>query len=81
MLVTDGSGTKTHVYGYDNGNMTYDGVNSYGYDAQNRLVTVTKEAGAPLAVACDNEDLVFTTGGDASWFAQTARKARGRPSF
>jgi RHS repeat-associated protein len=135
MLVTDGSGTKTHVYGYDNiyqltdvnyppgydylatdttfnydaagnrttvidasgtttystnnlnqytavadvnylyddnGNMTYDGANSYAYDPENRLVTVTKQVGDPLAVACDNESLAFTTDGDASWFAQTA---------
>jgi hypothetical protein len=65
------SSTVNYLYD-DNGNMTYDGANSYGYDPENRLVTVTKQAGAPLAVACDNEDLVFTTGGDASWFAQTA---------
>jgi RHS repeat-associated protein len=83
--VIDGGGTTTYAtnalnqytavgdvnYIYDeNGNMTYDGANTYAYDPENRLVTVTRCAD-PLAAACDNEDLAFTTGGDAEWFAQT----------
>jgi hypothetical protein len=42
--------------------MTYDGANTYAYDPENRLVTVTRCAD-PLAAACDNEELAFTTGG------------------
>ncbi len=33
-------------------NMTYDGVQTYGYDPENRLLTSTR-AGDALAAACD----------------------------
>jgi uncharacterized protein RhaS with RHS repeats len=53
-------------YTYDeSGNMTYDGANTYAYDPENRLVTATRCAD-PLAAACDNADLTFTTGGDGA---------------
>jgi len=89
--VVDGGGTATYTtnnlnqytavaavnYGYDNnGNLTGDGANTYGYDAENRLLTATKVP-EPLAAACDNTDLAFTTGGSANWFSQTSQSYYG----
>ncbi|UCD52921.1 MAG: hypothetical protein JSW27_09825 [Phycisphaerales bacterium] len=57
----------------DNGNLTFDDVYAYAYDPENRLIAVSLAAaqGDPLAQALDT-DLSFTTGGDASWYAQTS---------
>jgi RHS repeat-associated protein len=64
-------------YDYDdNGNLTDDGANTYSYDAENRLLTVTKTP-EPLAAACDNTGLVLTTGGSANWFSQTSQSYYG----
>jgi RHS repeat-associated protein len=52
------------------GNMTYDGTNSYYYDAENRLIRVVKMPD-PLSAACDTT-MIFTTGGDAEWFSETS---------
>jgi RHS repeat-associated protein len=84
--VIDGGGSTTYVtnalnqytsvanvqYLYDKaGNTTYDGgSNMYGYDAENRLMTVTRSPNA-LSAACDT-GLTLTTGGTGSWSAETS---------
>lgn len=54
----------------DNGNMTFDGMYEYTYDAENRLIRVRNID--PLAAACEVA-LPVTTGGSAEWFAQTTQ--------
>ena len=88
--VIDGSGTCTYTsnslnqytaagtasYQYDaSGNMVHDQNYAYGYDPENRLVTVRRNGSLPpvsIAQALDSP-LTYTTGGDAPWVvSQTA---------
>jgi YD repeat-containing protein len=69
----DSVGDVWHDYD-DNGNLTYDATCFYVYDAENRLIEITKATGGgtgPLTVATDT-DLSFTTGGDANWVRTTS---------
>ena len=51
------------------GNLTYDGVNNYLCDAENRLIRVTKSqtGGNGELNAATDSDLTFATGGDVNW--------------
>jgi RHS repeat-associated protein len=71
-------------YEYDgNGNLTYDSMGFYSYDAENRLTKVINASGSvhgPLNPPLDNFDLTFTTGGDANWVGTTSEYCYGRDS-
>ena len=82
--VIDGSGTSTYTtndlnqytaagsasYQYDSsGNMIHDQTYAYGYDPENRLVTVHRSGSLPaltLGQALESP-LAYTTGGDVAW--------------
>jgi hypothetical protein len=50
--------------------MIGDGSNTYSREPERHLLTVAKIP-EPLAAACDNAALSFSTGGSAAWFAQS----------
>ena len=52
------------------GNLTYDGVSHYLYDAENRLIQITESLGGGNSEinAGTDSDLSFTLSGDANWY-------------